>query len=278
MSEQQLSKHRHISFTAHYTGYIWYQMGISHPAFATSKGKFLSAIVHPFESWAERVVGGSMRTTLKQRHQLIDNTLISLLERNKDLQVVEIACGLSPRGWGFRNQYPNLRYIEVDLPDMAETKKIALAQAGQPDAEVMSVDLFSPKIKDLFDQLDPSKPVVMISEGLINYFTKDSLKSLWQSFAHYGKIFPEFHYLTDLYPEPTQHRLAKLIWQSSKLLKVMSRSAFGFHFTTPQEVMNFFNDVEFRETIVIQPRESANKTAEPDQHLGDLVWFVHAKL
>ncbi|MGM7375065.1 hypothetical protein ACOI3T_33560, partial [Acinetobacter baumannii] len=22
---QHLSKHRHISFTAHYTGYIWYQ-------------------------------------------------------------------------------------------------------------------------------------------------------------------------------------------------------------------------------------------------------------
>jgi hypothetical protein len=40
---QQLSKHRHISFTAHYTGYIWYQMGISHPALATTKGKTLAA-------------------------------------------------------------------------------------------------------------------------------------------------------------------------------------------------------------------------------------------
>ncbi|EOR10657.1 hypothetical protein F896_00075 [Acinetobacter genomosp. 15BJ] len=44
---QQLSKHRHISFTAHYTGYIWYQMGISHPALATAKGKTLAALVHP---------------------------------------------------------------------------------------------------------------------------------------------------------------------------------------------------------------------------------------
>ena len=81
MSKQQLSKHRHISFTAHYTGYIWYQMGISHPAFATSKGKFLTQLVHPFETWAERVVGGSMRITLQQRHKMIDDTLIHLIEK-----------------------------------------------------------------------------------------------------------------------------------------------------------------------------------------------------
>ncbi|MFI7966121.1 leucine carboxyl methyltransferase, partial [Acinetobacter baumannii] len=49
---QQLSKHRHISFTAHYTGYIWYQMGISHEALATTKGKSLAYLVHPIESWA----------------------------------------------------------------------------------------------------------------------------------------------------------------------------------------------------------------------------------
>ena len=42
-----LSAHRHISFTAHYTGYIWYSMGISHPVFATRKGKLLAKLVHP---------------------------------------------------------------------------------------------------------------------------------------------------------------------------------------------------------------------------------------
>ena len=52
---QSLSEHRHISFTAHYTGYIWYSMGISHPVFATRKGKFLARLVHPLESWAEKM-------------------------------------------------------------------------------------------------------------------------------------------------------------------------------------------------------------------------------
>lgn len=277
MSEQELSKHRHISFTAHYTGYIWYQMGISHPAFATSKGKFLTSLMNPFENWAEKVVGGSMRTTLKARHKMIDDALIQLIQSHPNIQIVEIAAGLSPRGWGFRQKYPQLRYIEVDLPDMAAVKKQALIQAEQPEAEVLAVDLFSPQLEQLFATLDSTQPVVMISEGLINYFTKDSLHSLWQSFTHYGKQFPTFYYLTDLYPEPTQHKLAKLIWQSSKLLKFMSRSAFGFHFTTPHEVINFMKASGFNEVIVQQPSQTAETTSS-DQHLGDLVWFIQAKI
>ena len=107
---QHLSKHRHISFTAHYTGYIWYQMGISHEALATSKGKSLAYLVHPLESWAEKYVGGSMRTTLKQRHTMLDHDLEKLIQENPDLQVLEIACGLSPRGWWFRQHYPSITY------------------------------------------------------------------------------------------------------------------------------------------------------------------------
>ena len=276
MSEQQLSKHRHISFTAHYTGYIWYQMGMSHPALATSKGKFLTKLVNPFETWAERVVGGSMRTTLKQRHKMIDDALTQLIQQHNNIQVIEIAAGLSPRGWRFRNDYPQLRYIEVDLPDMAQVKKNALNEAGQENAEVLSIDLFTPELKKLFDGLDAKAPVVIISEGLINYFNKDSLQALWQSFATYGKNFKEFHYLTDLYPEPTQHKLAKLIWQSSKLLKVMSRSAFSFHFQTPNEVITFFKDAGFNQVTVQQPSQTTVDTE--DSHLGDLVWFIHASV
>lgn len=85
---QTLSQHRHISFTAHYTGYIWYRMGISHAVFATSKGKILATLLHPLESWAEKCVGGSMRSTLKQRHRMIDQHLTQLIEQHPDLQVL----------------------------------------------------------------------------------------------------------------------------------------------------------------------------------------------
>ncbi|WP_293735355.1 class I SAM-dependent methyltransferase [uncultured Acinetobacter sp.] len=275
---QQLSKHRHISFTAHYTGYIWYQMGISHPALATTKGKTLAALVHPIESWAEKYVGGSMRTTLKQRHTMLDTHLEQLIQRHPNLQVLEIACGLSPRGWWFRQHHPDICYRELDLPDMAATKQAALQQIEPHVDDVLSVDLFTEAFANVFKVFDPKRPLVIISEGLINYFEKPLLQQLIQAIAIYGRDFKELHYLTDLYPEPTQNKLATIIWNSSRLLKLMSRSAFSFHFKTPAEVENFFHEAGFKQVEVLQPKEFFEQTRleNKEQHLGDLVWMIQA--
>ncbi|MCH7388819.1 class I SAM-dependent methyltransferase [Acinetobacter modestus] len=275
---QQLSKHRHISFTAHYTGYIWYQMGISHPALATTKGKTLAALVHPIESWAEKYVGGSMRTTLKQRHTMLDTHLEQLIQQYPNLQVLEIACGLSPRGWWFRQHHPNICYRELDLPDMAATKQAALQQIEPHVDDVLSVDLFTEAFANVFKVFDPKRPLVIISEGLINYFEKPLLQQLIQAIAIYGRDFKELHYLTDLYPEPTQNKLATIIWNSSRLLKLMSRSAFSFHFKTPAEVENFFHEAGFKQVEVLQPKEFFEQTRleNKEQHLGDLVWMIQA--
>ncbi|MCH7328726.1 class I SAM-dependent methyltransferase [Acinetobacter modestus] len=275
---QQLSKHRHISFTAHYTGYIWYQMGISHPALATTKGKTLAALVHPIESWAEKYVGGSMRTTLKQRHTMLDTHLEQLIQQYPNLQVLEIACGLSPRGWWFRQHHPDICYRELDLPDMAATKQAALQQIEPHVDDVLSVDLFTEAFANVFKVFDPKRPLVIISEGLINYFEKPLLQQLIQAIAIYGRDFKELHYLTDLYPEPTQNKLATIIWNSSRLLKLMSRSAFSFHFKTPAEVENFFHEAGFNQVEVLQPKEFFEQTRleNKEQHLGDLVWMIQA--
>ncbi|KKW81127.1 leucine carboxyl methyltransferase [Acinetobacter sp. AG1] len=275
---QQLSKHRHISFTAHYTGYIWYQMGISHPALATTKGKTLAALVHPIESWAEKYVGGSMRTTLKQRHTMLDTHLEQLIKQYPNLQVLEIACGLSPRGWWFRQHHPDICYRELDLPDMAATKQAALQQIEPHVDDVLSVDLFTEAFANVFKVFDPKRPLVIISEGLINYFEKPLLQQLIQAIAIYGRDFKELHYLTDLYPEPTQNKLATIIWNSSRLLKLMSRSAFSFHFKTPAEVENFFHEAGFKQVEVLQPKEFFEQTRleNKEQHLGDLVWMIRA--
>lgn len=281
MTDQSLSKHRHISFTAHYTGYIWYQMGISHPCLATSKGKTLAFIANPVETWAEKYVGGSMRTTLKERHILLDDSLKRLIEHYPDLQVLEIAAGLSPRGWWFREHYPQIDYRELDLPDMAKTKQAALKQINAASPDVLSVDLFTEDFKNAFAVFDPKRPLVMISEGLINYFENDLLQQLLKSIVHYGQDFTILHYLTDIYPEPTKNKLASVIWNSSKLLKVISRSAFSFHFQTPQEVRDFFQTAGFNQVEVIQPSlyfpEKQSENGNAEEHLGDLVWMIHAE-
>ncbi|MEK5794866.1 leucine carboxyl methyltransferase, partial [Acinetobacter nosocomialis] len=80
-------------------------------------------------------VGGSMRTTLKQRHQMIDEHLCQLITQHPQLQVLEIACGLSPRSWNFRQKFPEINYRELDLPDMAKIKTQALKILDQDAPE-----------------------------------------------------------------------------------------------------------------------------------------------
>ncbi|CAM2873369.1 class I SAM-dependent methyltransferase [Acinetobacter celticus] len=283
---QDLSQHRHISFTAHYTGYIWYSMGISHPVFATSKGKFLAKVLHPLESWAEKHVGGSMRTTLKQRHSIIDDQLTQLIQQHPDLQILEIACGLSPRSWNFRQKFPQITYRELDLPDMAKIKTQALQKLDSEAPEVLTADIFTHDFEKIFHTFDSKRPLVIISEGLINYFDKTLLNKLLQGMTEYGQDFTELHYLTDIYPEPVKNKLANFIWSSSKLLKVMSRSSFTFHFINPQQVQSFFSHAGFNTVDVIQPLSFSHKEdtsnvihfQNPEEHGGDLVWVIHARI
>ena len=46
-----------ISPTAHYTGYVWYANGLSHPAFATREGRLFYEALRPANA-AARAIGG----------------------------------------------------------------------------------------------------------------------------------------------------------------------------------------------------------------------------
>jgi O-methyltransferase involved in polyketide biosynthesis len=277
------SPHRHISFTAHYTGYIWYKEGISHAALASHKGRWLTTLLSPLEAWAESILGDSMRSTLRQRHALIDRQLDRLLEQYPDAQILEIATGLSPRGWRYRQKFPNLVYIEADLPDMAQAKRLALSQIETTEPRIEAIDLFGDEFQPLLDTLDSAKPLIIISEGLVNYFSKDMLNDLWTRLAIGLKRFPVGVYLTDIYPEPVTRKLGRLIWQGSKVLKMMSRSAFAFHFISPIDVTHAMQAAGFKTAIVLQPSDQTHTVSHnqkeqeiASKHLGDLVWVVES--
>jgi O-methyltransferase involved in polyketide biosynthesis len=71
----------------------------SRTAFATKQGFAFYQLLRPIEVLAKRFIGSDIKTTLLQRHQLIDRELTKLIQQHPDLQILELACGLSPRGW-----------------------------------------------------------------------------------------------------------------------------------------------------------------------------------
>jgi O-methyltransferase involved in polyketide biosynthesis len=193
-----------ISPTAHYTGETWVRNGLSHPQLATRQGRFFHrALALPIA--ASRMVGGpTLEGLLLARHRIIDALLEHLIGGGVS-QVVEAACGMSPRGWRFAERYgERLTYVEADLPGMAQRKREALARMGSlsDHHRVEDVDLLreggAGSLDGLVADLDPDRGLVIITEGLLTYLDDETVDAMWARFARTLGRFSQGAYLADL--------------------------------------------------------------------------------
>ena len=56
----------------------------------------------------------TLEDMLLARHRAIDDALTAAIKNGSVGQVLEIACGLSPRGWRFTERHPDLVYVETE--------------------------------------------------------------------------------------------------------------------------------------------------------------------
>src|SRR5690242_18701537 len=94
-----------ISPTAHYTGYVWYAHGQSDDAFATPAGRLMYRALRAPNAAAHAIGLPTLEGMLLARHRLIDLRLTQAIDAGEIAQVIEVAAGLSPRGWRFRKRY-----------------------------------------------------------------------------------------------------------------------------------------------------------------------------
>jgi O-methyltransferase involved in polyketide biosynthesis len=194
-----------ISPTAHYTGYVWYAHGWSDDAFATRTGRLMYQALRAPNAIAQRLGMPSLEGMLLARHRLIDLRLQQAIDDGEITQIIEIAAGLSPRGWRFASRYgTRITYVEADLPAMRAHKRRILAELGgetahHRTAEVNALlDLGPTSIAALCAGLDPSQGTAIVTEGLLNYFERDSILGMWRRFAAALRRFPRSRYLSDL--------------------------------------------------------------------------------
>ncbi len=194
-----------ISPTAHYTGYVWFAHGQSHEAFATRTGRLMYQALRGPNVVAHRVKLPTLEGMLLARHRLIDLRLTQAIEAGEITQIVEVAAGLSPRGWRFRNRYGDrITYVEADLPGMIAHKRRILAALGgeTPTHRTVEIDALADtgptSIDGVCSTLDPARGTAIITEGLINYFDTPTLLGMWGRFAAALRRFPNSLYLSDL--------------------------------------------------------------------------------
>lgn len=195
-----------ISPTAHYTGYIWSRNGLSHPALSTREGRLMFEALRPLQIGAELVGAPSLESYLLARHDAIDALVRDAIEEHGATQVLEVACGLSPRGWRFSERYgASITYVEADLPAMARRKRAALERIGSLGEHHRVVELDALRddgplsLAATAASLDADKGLVIITEGLLGYLSTDTVNSVWRRFASVLSGYPVGYYVSDLH-------------------------------------------------------------------------------
>ena len=266
-----------VSPTAHYTGYVWARNGLSHPGLETVEGRVLYESLRGVNLISATLGGHSLERYLLARHRSIDRLLEQAIDSGAVSQVVEVACGLSPRGWRFAERYgEEIDYVEADLPGMARRKRSALASIGSltEHHRVVEADALADQgplsIAALAESLDARRGLAIITEGLTGYLDSDSLAGMWRRFAAVLCGFPEGRYFSDLHLGAVQDAP---IWAFRMLLSVFVRGQVHLHFETAEQALSALEDAGFAQARL---RRAAELIGEPERGGGELVHIIEA--
>lgn len=273
-----------ISFTAHYTGYVWYHNGLSAAPFRTRQGALYYALLSPFEAVGRRIAGGNIKDFLLQRHFLIDRLISNAIEQEGVTQVLEIACGLSPRGWRFSQRYPQLNYVEADLPDMARRKQALLTQVADGSTrqhKVITCNILADGADSLESviarEFDRSKPLLVVTEGLVNYFNLETISGFWARLHAELAQFPAGIYLTDNYPLLDDHPFRRVMKSLGNGLGAASRSNVSFHFGSDLAMEDHFRALGFRTAKAHNPSHHYDSLPIPRTRGDSFVRVLEAR-
>lgn len=276
-----VGKTARVSPTAYATGYFWFRQGMSHPAFATPQGKKLDRAFRVLSGVTRRLSGFSLDALMLARHKGIDAQLAKAIESGKIGQVIEIAAGLSPRGWSFMQRYgERLRYIETDLPAMAACKREVLEQTGSLSARHQLVELDALAVDGpnslaaVAKRLDPNVGTAIITEGLMNYLNPTSACAVWQRIAETLGGFPQGVYFSDVYfNERVQH---PAVIAFGALLSAFVKGRMHVHFKSPVGLITTMKAAGFKRVHAVKTDAIAATREYAAQRGGDSVRVLEA--
>ncbi|MDQ2725687.1 MAG: class I SAM-dependent methyltransferase [Actinomycetota bacterium] len=217
--------------------------GLSDDALATATGQLLYDSLRLPMALAGRLGLPTLDGLLLGRHLVIDDLLAAAIDDGRISQVIEVACGLSPRGLNFsRRCGSRLTYIEGDVADMATTKARLLGSIGalSDHHQVVEIDAFTDdgptSLAAIASRLDPGRGVAVVTEGLVNYFPTTAVTALWERVAATVRVFAHGQYLSDIILRDGNDNAltAMAIWA----LSVFVRGQVHLHFSSTRDAVD----------------------------------------
>lgn len=232
-----------ISPTALYTGEVWQRSNRSFPELKVTQGAMLYNLLEPVMVASRLFKGPTLADFLLARHDLIDAQVDVHILQHANPTIIEIASGMSPRGMRFiRRHGPKITYIEADLPMMAKGKRKRIQQHLQqnPNHFVVPVDAFAPSgersIPGLFAGLPAGQPVCVVTEGLLNYFSRQQVEQLFAKLAAEFANRPGSVYVSDIHLQMQNKGLVAETFAT--LLGLFVQGRVHLHYQQAEDLLN----------------------------------------
>lgn len=252
-----------VSLTGHYTGEVWVRHGLSPVSLSTLTGRSLYRGLWPMERSAKRLLGVSLEASLVQRHRLLDQLVSQAIEAQPDLQILEIAAGASARASRMLRLFPQhekLHYMEADLPDVVNHKQTLLGTLGLEDDPRYALRPVNIKRTDgplspegLLADLDPARPVLILTEGLLNYFPMATVLDFMSRLARCLNTFPQGRYIAELWPRLPDYPGIRARQAMVRLIESVTRQEVPLHFTDEEDIARALYQAGFTEAQVLNP-------------------------
>jgi O-methyltransferase involved in polyketide biosynthesis len=275
-----------ISPTAHFTGYVWFRNQLGHPALATRTGRVLYHSLRPALR-AARVLGApALDDILTARHRSLEQLLVDAIDGGRVGQVVEIAAGLSPRGYRLMRRFggQGLVYVEGDLPEMAARKRARLASMGgyRPGHHVVEIDALRDIGPGSLAQvggrlLDPGVGTAVVTEGLVNYFSRAAVTGMWARIARFLARFPYGMYAGDIV---TRDDIAEIPGARafSGAVAAFTRGPVHFHFADGRAVEDALMAAGYQRAACRTPAERGQPLTLSEPEMRAPVHVIHASM
>jgi O-methyltransferase involved in polyketide biosynthesis len=197
-----------IGIPAYFTSHAWVEARFEYAhLFETRQGRLMFKALEPLA-----YLFGFLGPAVRQHSEYLFVRHFAQEARLRQIRpscIVEIGAGLSPRGIAFASADPDLRYIEVDLPNMVAAKRSALGDFQIPPNYFLgTTDLLAEDfVEGLPEKPRPGDRVVVVTEGVTDYFNMSEKITAFRNICSLLRGHGGGSYLLDIYARENFPRL-----------------------------------------------------------------------
>jgi O-methyltransferase involved in polyketide biosynthesis len=186
--------------------------------------------------------------------------------------LVELGSGFSPRGIQIARDLPELRVIEIDLPDVVTEKKRRLEKGRIPLPSNWTVKAADMGVEALSDILNREQVDVVTAEGVLAYFQHADITRIARQIRQ--SLKPGGIFLTDIgYMSPQAMQDASAIVKIFRRYTTSNTPGFVYDEETARRL---FKDAEYTDVELYRVSQTATMFNLP-QPVSDAAFFVVSK-